>query len=333
MRKTSLIVALTLFAAGGARAEGFSVGYSPKFLKDDFQVLLLKAVQKGLDARGWKLAGAPDANGNVEKQVSDLENLLAGGASALILVPYDGAGVVPAIKKANAQKIPVFAIDDGPSGGQVFATVRADNVNAGAQGAEEMVRRLKQSPNWPNVTVLELQGGLLTVNGRDRTDGFFKTLKKLAPNVKVIQRPTDWTADKAADATQNVLTQNPNLDGIFMASELMAAAVNARLNEAGRNAKVGDPKSVIRVAIDGTPAGLDLIRKGDLDATVSQPLSGYAEKTLDLVQLARDGKALQVGEYKDGHVISTNVGPQYQLYATLVTAKNVEDPGLWGNAK
>jgi ribose transport system substrate-binding protein len=163
MRKISLIVALMLLAASGARAEGFSVGYSPKFLKDDFQVLLLKAVQKGLTTRGWKLAGAPDANGNVEKQVSDLENLIAGGANALILVPYDGAGVVPAIKKANEAKIPVFAIDDGPSGGQVFATVRADNVNAGAQGAEEMVRRLKKSPKWPNVTVLELQGGLLTV--------------------------------------------------------------------------------------------------------------------------------------------------------------------------
>ena len=80
----------------------------------------------------------------------------------------------------------------------------------------------------------------------------------------MIERPTEWTADMAADATQNVLTQNPGLSGIFMASELMATAVNAQLNAANKGAKVGDPNSVIRVAIDGTPQGLQLIRDGRL---------------------------------------------------------------------
>jgi len=324
-----------VWANGGAEAAAddgtVSIGYSPKFLKDDFQVLLLDAIKAGIEDRGWALTGAPDANGDVEKQVSDLENLLAAGADALVLVPYDGAGVVPAIKRANEMSVPVFAIDDGPYGGDGAATVRAHNVDAGVQGAEEMVRRLKNDPDWPNVTVLELQGGLLTVNGRDRSEGFFSTMQKLAPNVEVIQQPTEWTADMAADATQNVLTQYPDLDGIFMASELMAAAVNARLAEAGRGAAVGEPGACIRVAIDGTPAGLDLIREGALDATVSQPLSGYASKTLELVQLSLDGGSLEVGEYDDGRVVMTDVGPQYQLYATLVTADNVEDPGLWGN--
>ena len=340
MKKLLLMAVVALIALSGAWAgptaeaddeATFEVGYSPKFLKDDFQVLLLDAIKRGLEARGWGLTGAPDANGDVEKQVSDLENLIAAGADALVLVPYDGAGVVPAIRRANEAGIPVFAIDDGPSGGEVFATVRADNVDAGVQGAEEMIRRLKNDPDWPNVTVLELQGGLLTVNGRDRSEGFYTTIQEQAPNVTVIQRPTEWTADMAADATQNVLTQVPDLDGIFMASELMAAAVNARLAEAGRDAPVGDPESVIRVAIDGTPAGLDLIREGALDATVSQPLSGYAEKTLDLVELSIDGGSLEVGEFDDGRVVMTDVGPQYQLYATLVTAENVDDPSLWGN--
>jgi ribose transport system substrate-binding protein len=343
MKKVFLLAVLAVFAViaigglwAGGQAEAaddgsLSVGYSPKFLKDDFQVLLLGAVENGLDERGWKLAGAPDANGDVAKQVSDLENLLAAGADALVIVPVDGAGVVPAIRRANEAGIPVFSIDDGPSGGQVAATVRADNVDAGVQGAKEMIRRLQQRDSWPNSTVLELQGGLATPNGMDRSTGFYDTMRELAPSVRVIQRPTEWTADMAADATQNVLTQVPDLDGIFMASELMASAVNARLAEAGRNAPVGDPRSVVRVAIDGTPAGLELIRNGALDATVSQPLSGYASKTLELIQLSIDGGSAQVGEYDDGRVIMTDVGPQYQLYATLVTAENVDDPTLWGN--
>lgn len=315
-------------AAGGDVA----VGYSPKFLKDDFQVLLLDAVETGISDRSWSLAGAPDAGGDVAKQVADIENMIAGGASAIVIVPVDGAGVVPAIEQANAAGIPVFSIDDAPSGGQVAATVRADNVDAGAQGAQEMVARLEQASCWPSdCIVLELQGGLATPNGLDRSDGFFNTMQELAPDVQIIQQPTEWTAEMAADATQNVLTQNPDLDGIFMASELMAAAVNAQLAAAGRDAAVGDPDSVIRVAIDGTPAGLQLIRDGALDATVSQPLSGYANTTLDLIALINSGGTLEPGDKADGRVIETEVGPQYQLFATLVTADNVDDPTLWGN--
>jgi ABC-type sugar transport system substrate-binding protein len=179
--------------------------------------------------------------------------------------------------------------------------------------------------------VLELQGGLDTPNGLDRSKGFADTMKKEAPEVKLVQRPTDWTAEKAANATQDVLTQTPNLDGIFMASELMASAVNAQVKAAGRDAKVGDPKAVIRIAIDGTPAGLQLIRDKQLDATVSQPLSGYASTVTDLIKKVLAGQDISTGQIAGGQIVQTAVGPQYQLAATLVTSDNVDDKGLWGN--
>jgi ABC-type sugar transport system substrate-binding protein len=349
MRRILFLLLVALFAIAGVWANGqkesassakaiakgsVSIGFSPKFLKDDFQVALLKTLKKDIAKRdGWTLALAPDANQDVAKQVADIENMIAAGVTDIIIVPVDAAGVVPAIKKANAANIPVFSVDDAPVGGKVAATVRADNVNAGVQNGEEMVKLLKSRPCWPNCTVLELQGGLDTPNGRDRDTGFYDTMKKLAPSVKVIQRPTSWDADKAANATQDVLTQYPNLDGISMASELMCAAVNAQLKAAGRDAPAGDPKSVVRVAIDGTPAGLNLIRHRALDATVSQPLNAYASRVLEAVALANEGKTLKVGKRSDGQVVMTPVGPQYQLRATLVTLKNVDDPTLWGNLK
>jgi ABC-type sugar transport system substrate-binding protein len=116
-----------------------------------------------------------------------------------------------------------------------------------------------------------------------------------------------------------------------MASELMATAVNAQLKSAGRDAPVGDPNSVVRVAIDGTPQGLQLIRDKALDATVSQPLSAYASKTAELIELVHNGGTIKIGPRDDGRVIETSVGPQYQLNATLVTSANVDSPDLWGN--
>jgi ribose transport system substrate-binding protein len=68
-----------------------------------------------------------------------------------------------------------------------------------------------------------------------------------------------------------------------------------------------------------------------LDATVSQPLSGYATKTAELIKLVKGGGTIQAGPRPDGRVIETPVGPQYQLNATLVTSDNVDSKALWGN--
>ena len=309
------------------------IGFTPKFLKDDFQTLMLDLSKKAFDAKGFTLVGAPDPNGDIAAQVDALTNLMANGANVIVFAPLDAAGIVPVVEKANEAGVLVFSIDDSPAGGKVTATVRADNVDAGAQGAKEMAKRLEAAPCWKDDSciVLELQGALTTPNGLDRSEGFAKTLGELAPKVQIIQRPTEWTADMAADAAQNVLTQNPNLAGIFMASELMATAVNAQLAAAGKGAAVGEEGNVIRIAIDGTPQGLQLIRDKALDATVSQPLSAYATKTAELIELVKGGGTIEVGKREDGQVIDTPVGPQYQLNATLVTAENVDSPDLWAN--
>jgi ribose transport system substrate-binding protein len=343
-RMTRRQSAKTLFAgalafsmtAGASFAEGNAdvmIGFTPKFLKDDFQTLMLDLSKKAFDAKGFTLVGAPDPNGDIAAQVDALTNLMANGANVIVFAPLDAAGIVPVVQKANEAGVLVFSIDDSPAGGKVTATVRADNVDAGAQGAKEMAKRLAAHPCSADDSciVLELQGALTTPNGLDRSDGFAKTLAELAPKVQIIQRPTEWTADMAADAAQNVLTQNPNLAGIFMASELMATAINAQLNAAGKGAAVGDEGAVIRIAIDGTPQGLQLIRDKALDATVSQPLSAYASKTAELIELVHGGGLIELGPRDDGQVIDTPVGPQYQLNATLVTLENVDSPDLWAN--
>jgi len=339
-RKTSAVLlgALLLSTSAGIafaqdKPSDIRVGFTPKFLKDDFQTLMLDLSKKAFAAKGFTLVGAPDPNGDIAAQVDALQNMIANGANVIVFAPIDAAGIVPAVKKANDSNVLVFSIDDAPVGGKVTATVRADNIDAGVQGAKEMVKRLKNKACWSDNSciVLELQGALTTPNGLDRSSGFSKTLNDLAPKVKLIQRPTEWTADMAADAAQNVLTQNPSLSGIFMASELMASAVNAQLTAAGKGAAVGDPASVIRVAIDGTPQGLQLIRDKALDATVSQPLSAYATKTAELIALVSKGGKVDVGPRDDGQVIETPVGPQYQLKATLVTSANVDSQDLWAN--
>ena len=141
----ALSAALLASTAGVALAGNADVrvGFTPKFLKDDFQTLMLDLSKKAFAAKGFTLVGAPDPNGDIAAQVDALENLIANGANVIVFAPIDAAGIVPAVKRANEAKALIFSIDDAPAGGKVTATVRADNVNAGAQGTEEMARRLK----------------------------------------------------------------------------------------------------------------------------------------------------------------------------------------------
>ena len=72
-----------------------------------------------IDEAGIKeaLAGSPytyvsaDAQGDPQKQPSDIEGLIAGGCAALIVLAQDSLAIVPAIEAAKAAGIPVIAYD------------------------------------------------------------------------------------------------------------------------------------------------------------------------------------------------------------------------------
>src|SRR5882757_3443228 len=124
-QSTSAIVASALFlalTAGTGMAmdnKDVRIGFTPKFLKDDFQTLMTSLSKKAFADKGFTLVGAPDPNGDIAAQVDDLENLLANGANVIVFAPLDAAGIVPAVKKANDANALVFSIDDGPAGGKV----------------------------------------------------------------------------------------------------------------------------------------------------------------------------------------------------------------------
>ena len=120
----------TTLASAESHSSEVMVGFTPKFLSDDFQTLMLDLSLKAFDDAGFTLVGAPDPNGDIAAQVTALQNLLANGANVIVFAPIDAAGIVPAVRRANEAGALVFSIDDSPVGGEVTATVRADNVNA-----------------------------------------------------------------------------------------------------------------------------------------------------------------------------------------------------------
>ncbi len=312
--------------AAGDDGEATSVGYSAPFLTAQFEVVLQDQVLAEAEGSGLEFMSPTNADSDSGKQITDIANLISGGAEGLIVVANDSKAIIPGLDQANAADVPVVSIDIGPDGGSVAAIVRADNVGIGEQACEAMAEGIGEQGK-----VLSLMGASTSINGRERSEGF-RTCMEGYPDIELIERPTDWDPTKQANALQTVLTANPDLAGIFQQSDYALSPTLAVLEQAGRDAKVGEEGHIFNVSVDGTAQALDLIRDGVLDAAVSQPLDGYAIYGVEYLQMALAGEELEVGPTDhDSEIVEFNGNLMDLLPAVLVTQENVEDESLWGN--
>ncbi len=314
--------------SGSAPAADLKIGLSVAKLSDPFLLAMIANAQQTATEQGVTLLPPTNANSDPAKQSTDVQTTLSQSPNAILISPTDAKAIVPAILKANQMNIPVITLDQAPGGGKVAMVVRADNVGMGKTGCEEMGRILNGQG-----TVLELQGQLTDVNGRDRSTGFADCMKSEFPNIKLVQKPTDWAMDKATSAVQTVVSTQ-QIDGIFMASDYFIPGVQKSLTSLNKWVPVGQSGHVTLIGIDGTPEALGMIRKGYEDATVSQPANLYGEWAIKYAKAAAQGETFKAGPTDHGStIVEVATGMADLLPAPLVTKKNVDDTTLWGNAK
>jgi ABC-type sugar transport system substrate-binding protein len=308
-------------------AAGETIGYSSPFLFSQFQVILQDQTVAAAEAAGLTALSPTNADGDSGKQITDIRNLVGAGAEGLVVVANDSKAIIPGLDFAVEQNIPVVSIDIGPDGGSLYAIVRADNIGMGWIACKAMAEAIGDSGK-----VLSLQGAQTSINGRERTQGFHDCITQEHPNIELIERPTDWDATKQAAALQTVLAANPDLKGVFQQSDYALSPTLNVLKQAGRDAKVGEEGHIYNISIDASPQALELIRSGDLDAGISQPLDLYAKYGVQYLVDAFAGKELQLGPTDHGsEVVEFNGNKMDLLPAVLVTKENVDDPNLWGN--
>ena len=87
------------------------------------------------------------------------------------------------------------------------------------------------------------------------------------PGIKVVaEQGAEWSSDKAADVTPNILTANPNVKAIFACNDQMAVGMVNAAKAAGKKAD-----DLILVGYDGILDAVNMTMDGDLDAFVSLP--------------------------------------------------------------
>lgn len=312
-------------AAGGG---GGKVGIDHPRADSDFWNSYIKYVPQMAGELKVDLMPATNSQNDVAKLVSNVQTMVGQGAKAIVMAPQDTAAIAGTLTQLEGKKIPVVSVDTRPDTGKVFMVVRADNRAYGQKACEFLGEKLGGKGK-----VVQLMGALSSVNGRDRAEAFRECMKSKFPGITVFDEPTEWDGGKAASMLQTRLEQNPDIKGVYMhAGGVHLAPTLQVLKAKNLLVKPEDPKHIFVVSNDGIPQEFEAIRKGEIDATVSQPADLYAKYALFYAKAAIDGKTFQPGPTDhDSTIIQLPNGLEDQLPAPLVTKDNVDDKNLWGN--
>ncbi|PBC59736.1 ABC transporter substrate-binding protein [Streptomyces sp. Tue6028] len=269
-----------------------------------------------------------NSNSDPSQQITDINNQLNQGVKGLVVAPLDSAAIAAGLDQAERKGVPVVAVDVAPDKGKVAMVVRADNVAYGEKACEYLGKQVGSGK------VVQIMGDLASVNGRDRSEAFRSCVKKNYPKLKVLEIPAKWESDTAASKLDTLLNANPDIKGIYMqAGGVYLAPTLQTLKSKGMLKKAGEAGHITIVSNDGIPQEFDAIRKGQIDATVSQPADAYAKYGMYYIKAAMQGKTFQPGPTDhDSEIVKLPSGIlEDQLPAPLVTKDNVDDPKLWGN--
>jgi ABC-type sugar transport system substrate-binding protein len=329
-----LVGALAASALGSSQSHArpaatYKIGVSLAGYSTDFWSSYVAFEKQAATKYGVSLVGPISSDGDAAKQATQIRTLISQGVNALIINPVDSAAIAPTLAYAASKKIPVVSVDVAPTKGKVYMIVRADNVLYGTNACNYIGTHAKGSGH-----VAMLEGDLASINGSDRKNGFLACMKKY-PKLKVVQYQTKWDTPTAVNDAKTAMSTYSDLKGIYVHWSGPVPGIIQAEKASGKFSKVGAPNHIVLFSDDGTPQEHGWIRQGELDATISQPATLYAQYAVWYAKQALLGTKYHAGQKTDhGSKIVTLLGNlEDAIVAPVVSKVNVNDPALWGNYK
>ena len=270
MKKLTLIASAvlglsTLFAGTSSFAKTNEIAVIVKTENANFW----QNVKKGAEAAGKDLGNeykvtfqGPQAETAIDEEVNMVNNAINRGVSGIVLAASDPEALIPPVKKAFENGIPVVIIDSGiNSDGKYYQSFLAtDNRAAGKLAAEKLLA--KHGMKKGKVAVMSYTPG--AASAIERTGGFMDEVKK-QQDIKLME-PLYSQSDMvtALNQTIDVLTSNPDLTAIFGANEPTAVGMARAIKERGFAGKL------IAVGFDGNQDLQNFVRDGTLEGIVVQ---------------------------------------------------------------
>lgn len=195
------------------------------------------ALKAQFAAEGIDVIAVTDAGFKPEKQVSDLETVMAKKPDIIVSIPVDPVATAAAYKAASDKGVKLVFMDNVPkgftAGKDYVSSVSADNYGNGVAAAHLMAKAL----NGKGEIGLVFHAADFFVT-RQRYDGFKKTIQEQYPDIKIVAEQGIGGPDFSGDAEKAagaILTEHPRIKAIWAVWDVPAEGVMSAARAAGRD--------------------------------------------------------------------------------------------------
>lgn len=282
-----------------------TIGFSNPLDANETVNFEARAMQLEVEELGGKFINQ-DAGGDPDKQVSDIEQLVAQEVDALVVFPLDAKAVTPALKKAQDAGIPVLGIemnldstDPGPGVDTQIWQGRDYASYLQAQAAAELME--------PGATFAQIGFAVPvpTIEKSVERAAFWAEEYGLMTGPRADNQTDDIAGGE--EAMTEILGQNPDIQGLIAYNEESATGAAAATRQQGSDIPL--------VGNNGGSLGFQSVEAGTIDATVK-------------FQVPDIGRCAVWGAYdlaQGTDVPETVIAPQ----PALITSETIADVPTW----
>ena len=249
---------------------------------------------------------------DVEKQITQIENLVSQGVKVIVVIPADSEKIRPAIEKANQAGVKIIAYDRLIKNSDVDLYISFDNVKVGELEAT-------------SILAVTGKGNFAYIGGSPTDNNTYLlkegTMKILDPKIQsgeiklmVDEFTADWKPEEAYRTMKDYLASGRTIDAVIAANDGVASGVIQALKEKGLAGKI---------PVSGQDAELSATQRivaGTQTSTVYKPIISLASKAAEIaIAMANGQTPATTDSINNGKV---NV-PSYFLEPIIVDKKNM----------
>ena len=223
----------------------------------------------------------PEIETDRERQIQIVEDALAQQVSGIVLAPNDRKALIPVVEKAYAKNIPCVIIDSGVDTDKYLSYLATDNYRGGALAAERLGEILQGKGK---VILVEWIPNAASTDAR--TKGFRDTLAEKFPDIQIVDSkyPTPPTVAKVREITEDMLTKNTEVHGLFACNATTAAGALQALRSPGQA-----QRGIKMIGFDAWDSLVEGLKSNEIDSLIIQnPFKMGYEGVKTIVRKLRD---------------------------------------------
>lgn len=259
---------------------------------DEVSASVLRGAKDAFEEMGVSVVATTSADYQADRQSEQVRTILVKKPDMILSLPVDPTATAEAFKQAADAGTELVFEDNAPAGftkaGTNYVTVvSSDQCQMGQRAGDALAAAIGGEGE---IGYIFHDADFYVTNRRDSS--FKKTIEQNYPNIKIVAEQGISDPAQAETEANAMLTQHPNLKGIYVTyGEVAQGVLSALRNNGNTTAKI--------VTMDlAEPLAIDMARGGQTAAMVVEGLHD------DGVAMARAGALAKIGKKVPPFVVS-----------------------------